>query len=142
MPGQELESIPWTCGGKGGKLGLQVRPPSAGNILGKELGPKECGSVLGKTPAMGSLGTQTSQNWISQQDRPMPPPPGTSDSEPLELPRAWDGKQGSGIQRKTIVKACSCAAWIFRNQEVRTGRGSPHPTGVLGRWKVRTWSMV
>lgn len=91
----------------------------------------------GKNPLPGSLCTQTSQNWISRQDRPMPPPPGTSDSEPPELHKAPDGKQGSGIPRKTNVKACSCAARIFRNQEVETGRASLHPTGVLGRWECQ-----
>lgn len=30
----------------------------------------------------------------------MPPPPGTSDSEPSELHKAPDGKQGSGIPKK------------------------------------------
>lgn len=67
----------------------------------------------------------------------MPALPGTSDSEPSELHKARGGKQGSGIPRKTNAKACSCAARIFRNQEVETRRASLHPTGVLGRWECQ-----
>lgn len=68
-----------------------------------------------KNPLPGSLCTQTSQNRISQQDRPVPPPPQTPDSEPWELHKAQHGKQGS--------KKNQCQGFFLCCEDFQESRG-------------------
>lgn len=109
-------------------------PPSSGDNPGKELGPKGC--VLGKAPARIPLHTN-----FPKLDIPAGlchPHLGLPTLSHQNCTKPGMGSREVESQRKNNIKACSCAARIFRYQEVKTGRGSIPPTGVLGRWESHT----